>query len=223
MPVRLPARRIDSGKEAGKLVGMDREQLRARIGPWGVDTFKTSLLSPAESALLARGLDEQGWPVLWIPEIGLTEALSEAGHLLANSERLIVANAIARIGDRTPGNAAAYGPKMVQLGGERSLGAMTYLVTPEHTAGSRELLGVDAVLVAEQAVVFTEDQAEARAIARAHTARYVGSGPHERKFAALGFGSQDWTAKSYTDRQLRKGLGGLATGLQRESESIAGS
>ena len=242
---------------AGNLMGMDREQLRDRIGPWGVDTFRTSFLSPRESALLAAGLEEQGWPVLWIPEIGLTEGLSEAGHLLASSERLVVANAIARIGDRAPANAAAahaylqrayagrhvlglglgplarrpgpmrvlldwldefdtanenfggeattmlaaYGPKMVQLGGDRSLGAMTFLVTPEHTATSRELLGADAVLVAEQAVVISEDHDEALAIARAHTAPYVGSRPHERKFAALGFGSQDWSG-GHSDRLL---------------------
>jgi len=28
-------------------------------------------------------------------------------------------------------------------------------------------------------------------------------------------------AKGYTDKQMRKGIGGLAKGLQRESESIA--
>ncbi|MEM9607391.1 MAG: TIGR03620 family F420-dependent LLM class oxidoreductase [Actinomycetota bacterium] len=236
---------------------MDRQQLRDRIGPWGVDTFRTSFLSPDESAQLAQGLEEQGWPALWIPEIGRTEALSEAGHLLASTERLIVASAIARIGERTPGNAAAahsylqrghdgrhvlglglgplarqpgpmqvlldwldgfaaadeafgaeattmlaaYGPKMVRLGGERSLGAMTFLVTPEHTAKSRELLGANPVLVTEQAVICTEDEDEARSIARAHTAPYVGSRPHERKFAALGFEPADWTG-GFSDRLL---------------------
>ncbi|MEM9613791.1 MAG: TIGR03620 family F420-dependent LLM class oxidoreductase [Actinomycetota bacterium] len=220
-----------------------------------MDTFRTSFLSPGEAASLARGLDEQGWPALWIPEIGLTEALSEAGHLLANSDRLVVASAIARIGERSPTNAAAahaylqrahdgrhvlglglgplarqpgpmkvlldwlaefdaaderfggeattmlaaYGPKMVQLGGERSLGAMTFLVTPEHTANSRQLLGPNPMLVAEQAVVLNEDPTEARAIARAHTAPYVGSAPHERKFAAMGFEPDDWT-DVYSDR-----------------------
>lgn len=236
---------------------MDRSQLRERLGPWGVDTFRTSFLSPPEAGRFARGLDEQGWSALWIPEIGLTEALSEAGHLLASSENLIVVNAIARIGERSPVNAAAahaylnrvhdgrhvlglglgplarqprpmgvltdwldafdeadekfgsaattmlaaYGPKMVQLGGTRALGPMTYLVTPEHTATSRGLLGDDPVLVAEQAVIFTEDAGEARAIARAHTAPYVGSPPHERKFAALGFEPDDWTG-GHSDRLI---------------------
>ncbi|MEM7092063.1 MAG: TIGR03620 family F420-dependent LLM class oxidoreductase [Actinomycetota bacterium] len=236
---------------------MDTARLRERIGPWGVDTFRTNFLSPSEAALLARGLDEQGWPVLWIPEIGLTEAFSEAGHLLANTDQLMVVSAIARVGDRSPGNAAAahaylrrayggrhvlglglgplarqpspmqvlndwldefdaadeqfggeattmlaaYGPKMLQLGGERSLGAMTYLVTPEHTINSRRLLGDESVLVAEQAVIFTEDETEAREIARAHTAPYVGSPPHERKFAALGFEPEDWTG-GHSDRLI---------------------
>ena len=237
--------------------GMDRQELRERIGPWGVDTFRTSFLSPTEAGLLARGLDGQGWPAVWIPEIGLTEALSEAGHLLASSDRLVVVSAIARIGDRSAASAAAahaylqrahggrhvlglglgplarqpspmrrlnewlddfevaderfgsgastmlaaYGPKMVQLAGERSLGTMTFLVTPEHTVEARRLLGLDPLLVAEQAIVFTEDAAQARAIARAHTAPYVGSPPHERKFAALGFGPDDWTG-GHSDRLI---------------------
>lgn len=236
---------------------MDREALRNRLGPWGVYTFRAMFMPPSDAATLASGLDEQGWPALWIPEIGLTEALSEAGHLLANSERMLVVNAIARIGERTPGNAAAahaylqgasggrhvlglglgplarqpvamailnewldgfhasyerfegdattilaaYGPKMVQLGGRRSVGAHTYLVTPEHTAEARELLGVEPLLVSEQAVILTEDRDEAMAIARAHTAPYVGSPPHERKFAALGFGPDDWTGE-YSDGLL---------------------
>jgi len=236
---------------------MDREQFRKRIGPWGVDTFRTSFLPPSEAGALARGINEQGWPALWIPEIGLTEAFSEAGNLLASSDTLTVVSAIARIGDRSPGNAAAahaylrrahggrhvlglglgplarqpspmrvlndwldefnvaderfgsdavtmlaaYGPKMVQLGGARSLGSMTYLVTPEHTANSRRLLGADPVLVAEQAIVFTDDEAHGREIARAHTAPYVGSPPHERKFAALGCEPEDWTG-GHSDRLI---------------------
>jgi probable F420-dependent oxidoreductase len=240
-----------------KLAGMNREQLRDRIGPWGADTFRTSFLSPSDAGRLARGLEEQGWRALWFAEIGLTEALSEAAHLLANSEDLIVVNAIARIGERSPANAAAahaylqrayegrhvlglglgplarepgpmrvlnewldefdqaderfggeattmlaaYGPNMVQLGGSRSLGAMTFLVTPDHTANSRRLLGSEPVLVAEQAMVFTEDAADARAIARAHTAPYIGSPPHERKFAALGFEPDDWIG-GHSDRLI---------------------
>ena len=236
---------------------MDRKSLRTRIGPWGVDTFRTSFLPPTDAGRLARGLDDQGWSALWFPEIGLTEALSEAGHLLASSERLVVANAIARIGDRSPNAAAAahaylqqvhggrhvlglglgplarqpgpmqvlenwldafdeadqrfggdaitmlaaYGPKMIQLAGERSLGAMTFLATPEHTAEARRLLGGDPLLVTEQAIVLTDDAAEARAIARAHTAPYVGSPPHERKFAALGFEPADWT-DGHSDRLI---------------------
>ena len=236
---------------------MDRAQFRERIGPWGVDTFRTNFLSPAEAADFARGLDEQGWPALWIPEVGLTEVLTEAGYLLASTERLVVVSAIARIGERSPGNAAAahaylqrahgerhvlglglgplarqprpmqvltdwldefetaderfgsqavtmlaaYGPKMVQLGGTRSLGPMTYLVTPEHTVNSRHLLGPEPVLVAEQAVVFTTDPEQARSIAREHTAPYVGSPPHERKFAALGFEPEDWTG-GHSDRLI---------------------
>ena len=48
---------------------------------------------------------------------------------------------------------AALGPKMLELARDRTQGAHPYLVTPEHTAQARELLGPDAVLAVEQAVV----------------------------------------------------------------------
>ncbi len=68
---------------------------------------------------------------------------------------------------------AALGPKMLQLSRERSLGSHPYFVTPEHTASARELLGPDARLAPEQAVVLQADPSRAREIARAHMALYL--------------------------------------------------
>jgi probable F420-dependent oxidoreductase len=48
---------------------------------------------------------------------------------------------------------AALGPRMLALAAERSMGALTYLVTPEHTAFARDILGPDVALAVEQAVV----------------------------------------------------------------------
>ncbi len=61
---------------------------------------------------------------------------------------------------------AALGPKMVQLAGDRAAGAHPYLVTPEHTAQAREILGAGVLLAPEQKVVLQTDANKARAIGR---------------------------------------------------------
>src|SRR5215207_11442509 len=46
---------------------------------------------------------------------------------------------------------AALGPRMLALAAERAQGAHPYLVTPEHTAKARSILGSDSWLLPEQA------------------------------------------------------------------------
>src|SRR6185295_13050340 len=69
--------------------------------------------------------------------------------------------------------AAALGPKMLDLAAERSLGAHTYFVPPEHTRLARERLGADAVIAPEVAVVVEPDAEPARRIAREYAAGYL--------------------------------------------------
>ena len=57
---------------------------------------------------------------------------------------------------------AALGPKMLDLASERSLGAHTYFVTPEHTRFARERVGSDRVVAPEVAVVVDTDAESAR-------------------------------------------------------------
>ncbi len=57
---------------------------------------------------------------------------------------------------------AAYGPKMLALARDRSAGAHTYHVPPEHTAQAREILGEGPFLGVEHAVLFETDAAKAR-------------------------------------------------------------
>jgi probable F420-dependent oxidoreductase len=57
---------------------------------------------------------------------------------------------------------AALGPKMLELAATRSRGAHPYLVTPDHTRYAREHLGDGPLLLPEQTVLLTEDEAEAR-------------------------------------------------------------
>lgn len=61
---------------------------------------------------------------------------------------------------------AALGPKMLELSRDRTTGAHPYLVTPEHTATARDVLGLDKMLAPEQGVIFETDSTKARQVAR---------------------------------------------------------
>lgn len=99
-------------------------RLRQRLGPVGVWSFRFDRLSPDEAADAAMEIERLGFPSLWIPEIGRTEALSLSTHLLHSTYSLTVANGIARVVDRSAGAAAA---------GHRYLQAMS---------GGRHVLGI---------------------------------------------------------------------------------
>jgi probable F420-dependent oxidoreductase len=88
---------------------------------------------------------------------------------------------------------AAYGPKMLELARDRSAGAHTYHVNVAHTAQAREILGPDAFLGVEHAVLFETDPDKARAIARKHLRAYLdpGSTYNLAKFRRLGYSDQD--------------------------------
>jgi probable F420-dependent oxidoreductase len=86
---------------------------------------------------------------------------------------------------------AAYGPKMLALARDRSAGAHSYKVNVAHTAQSREILGPDAFLGVEHAVLFETDPAAARAVARAHLATYLAGPFNVAKFRRLGYSEQD--------------------------------
>ncbi|WP_439380391.1 TIGR03620 family F420-dependent LLM class oxidoreductase [Amycolatopsis lexingtonensis] len=95
---------------------------------------------------------------------------------------------------------AAYGPKMLELARDRSAGAHTYHVTPEHTAQAREILGDGPFLGVEHAVLFETDAAEARAIARAHLHTYLTSKYNIAKFLRLGYTEADIDGGRGSDR-----------------------
>ena len=93
---------------------------------------------------------------------------------------------------------AALGPKMLALAAERTDGAHTYFVTPEHTAGARAALG-DARLCVEQAVLLETDADRARSIARGHTKVYLQHANYQGNLRRLGFGDDDF-AEGGSDR-----------------------
>jgi probable F420-dependent oxidoreductase len=87
---------------------------------------------------------------------------------------------------------AALGPKMLALARERSAGAHPYLVTPEHTARAREILGPDRLLAPDQKVILETDPEIARGIAREGLAVYVPGLPnYVNNLRRLGFTDDD--------------------------------
>jgi probable F420-dependent oxidoreductase len=87
---------------------------------------------------------------------------------------------------------AALGPMMLALAAKRAHGAHSYLVTPEHTAKARDILGPDLLLVPEQAVVLEEKPDQARAIARRHISRYLDLPNYINNWRRLGFRDDDF-------------------------------
>lgn len=94
---------------------------------------------------------------------------------------------------------AALGPNMLALAAERTDGAHTYFVPPEHTSFARATLGTDPFLAVEQAVVLNGDAAAARQIGRAHMAMYLGLPNYANNLRRLGY-TEDDLASGGSDR-----------------------
>ena len=87
---------------------------------------------------------------------------------------------------------AALGPKMLELARDRAQGAHPYLVTPEHTARAREVLGEGPVLAVEQAVVLADDIDQWRRRAHWHLEIYTGLPNYRASWVRQGFGEPDF-------------------------------
>ena len=86
---------------------------------------------------------------------------------------------------------AALRPKMLELSRDRTLGAHPYLVTPEHTAMARKVLGPDALLAPEQGVILDTNPETARAAARVVIGHYGRLPNYVNSWLALGFSQED--------------------------------
>jgi probable F420-dependent oxidoreductase len=87
---------------------------------------------------------------------------------------------------------AALRPPMLRLAAAKALGALTYLVPVEHTRRAREILGPDALLIAEQKVVLAPEPADARVRARAAIAWYLDTPNYVDNLRWLGFTDADF-------------------------------
>ena len=86
---------------------------------------------------------------------------------------------------------AALGPRMLELARDRTAGAHPYLVTPEHTARAREVLGDGPLLAPEQGVVLETDPDTARDIARKMLTGYAAMPNYAGNWRRLGFTDDD--------------------------------
>ncbi|MCJ2186609.1 TIGR03620 family F420-dependent LLM class oxidoreductase [Novosphingobium beihaiensis] len=91
---------------------------------------------------------------------------------------------------------AALGPKMTALAAERTAGAHPYLVTPEHTAQARAILGPGKLLAPEQGVILEEDPARARALALGALEHYRRLPNYRNNWLRLGFAEDEIDACS---------------------------
>lgn len=92
--------------------------------------------------------------------------------------------------DPAPRVLAALGPAMLALARDQAQGAHPYLVTPEHTAQAREVLGAGPLLAVEQAVVL--DAATLRERAHWHLEIYTGLPNYRRSWLRQGFAEDDF-------------------------------
>ncbi|MEU4606917.1 LLM class F420-dependent oxidoreductase [Kribbella sp. NPDC023972] len=86
---------------------------------------------------------------------------------------------------------AALGPKVLQVAGRRTAGALPYLTTPEHTREARRTLGGGVLLAPEQKVVLETDDEIARTTARDYLASYLQLSNYRSNLKRLGFTDAD--------------------------------
>jgi probable F420-dependent oxidoreductase len=99
---------------------------------------------------------------------------------------------------------AALGPKMLGLSRDLADGAHPYLVTPQHTAESREILGDGPLLAVEQAVAPTNDRGEGLRLARSHLSRYMRLPNYRNSWLRQGFKEEDLSGDG--SERLAEGL-----------------
>ncbi len=112
----------------------------------------------------------------------------------------------------------AQGPAMLGLAARRAAGAHPYLVTPEHTANARAILG-PTLLVPEQTVVLERSAVKARTIGRQFIATYLRLPNYVNNWRRLGFDDGDFAdggSERLIDRILVWGSPGDAANRVRE-------
>ena len=109
---------------------------------------------------------------------------------------------------------AALGPKMIELSGTHADGAHPYLVTPDQTASTRQILGPDKWVVSEQAVTFGVDHDEQMRRAHKHLQFYEALPNYRNSWLRQGFSESDLVPGGGSDALAR---GMIATGSAEQA------
>lgn len=104
---------------------------------------------------------------------------------------------------------AALGPKMIELSGSHADGAHPYLVTPEQTAKTREILGPGKLIVSEQAVAIGSDDADQLRRAHQHLDVYSGLPNYRNSWLRQGFDESDLVRGG--SERLARGVVGMGS------------
>ncbi|MDH6198164.1 putative F420-dependent oxidoreductase [Mycobacterium frederiksbergense] len=107
---------------------------------------------------------------------------------------------------RPPRLLAALGPKMIELSGTHADGAHPYLVTPEQTRATREILGAHKWIVSEQAVAIGSTDDDQLRRAHAHLDVYSGLPNYRNSWLRQGFDESD-LVRGGSDRLARAVVG----------------
>ena len=86
---------------------------------------------------------------------------------------------------------AALGPKMLALSASRARGAHPYLVTPDHTASARAILGEGPWLLPEQTAILCDTADEARRIGTGWLSAYLALPNYANNLLRSGYSEDD--------------------------------
>ncbi len=127
--------------------------------------------------------------------LGVGAGHPEATQQYANPYDALVAYIDQLVGHHVPSERvvlAALGPKVLRLAGDRTGGAIPYLVPPEHTRRAREILGPRPLLAPEHKVVVDADEERARKLGRRRVQNpYLGLVNYTSNLRRLGFTDAD--------------------------------
>ena len=164
------------------------ERLTVATGIVNVWQYEPATLA-AEHAELARAFP--GRLLLGIG-IGHPEATSDYSRPLSTMRQFFDGlDSAATPVPRDERCVAALGPKMLDLGADRSLGTLTYFTPVEHTRFARERVGENGLVATELACVLDVDDDRARATAREYAALYLGLRNYTTNLLRFGFTEQD--------------------------------
>jgi probable F420-dependent oxidoreductase len=151
-----------------------------------------------------RAVLEQDYPGRFLLGLGVSHPHMVAGYAHPRVAMEAYLSGLDSAPEPVPVDArvlAALGPKMLALSRDRAAGAHPYLVTVEHTAYARNILGDSALLAPELKVVLEPNLDRARRTARAFLGRYLEMPNYTNNLERFGFTEEDF-ADGGSDRLL---------------------